>query len=117
MKSEGEKVIVHLQGQNGCMINFVGEINLGLEEESEILCDEDIEEMQYMCPMVKELKECIVNRIPVNEWPNCLKEFKRFADRFFVCMNVVYFIRKMKRENVMVPVMSLVGMIGLVKVE
>ena len=53
-------------------------------------------------------------------WKNtlnvCFEEFKILARKFFVWVNVLYFVRKLKSENVAVSVFSLVGMIRLVEV-
>ena len=42
-----------------------------------------------------------------------LTEFKMYASRFVVCMNIVYFVWEMKEGSVYVPVLLLVGAIGM----
>ena len=42
-----------------------------------------------------------------------LREFTRFANKFVVCMNVMYFLRKSREGEVYVPVFSLEGAVGM----
>ena len=44
---------------NECYENqFVGVVILDLEDEREVLSDDDIVDMQQMCPIIRELKQC-----------------------------------------------------------
>ena len=114
--NRGENVLVRLQHENVNMLNFVGLIEIGMNDKnrSELLNEEDIEEMQNACPVVRELRKCVLSRICVQEWPSLLRDLKSYADRLLMCEGLLYFKKKLKDENVWVPVMSLVGMIGLV---
>ena len=107
-----EKVIARMQASDVCAAGFVGLLKVGVGEE-ELLTIQDVEEMQEWCPMINRLKECILEGKLLNEWPTMLMEFKKYASRFVVCMDVVYFVREMKEGSVYVPVFSLVGTIGM----
>ena len=107
-----EKVIARMQAGDVCAAGFVGLLKVGVGEE-ELLTIQDVEEMQEWCPMIKKLRECILDCKLLYEWPGILTEFKRYATRFVVCMNVVYFVREMKEGSVCVPVFSLDGAISM----
>ena len=96
---KGEKVIAQMQAGDVCAAGFVGLSKVGMGEK-ELLMVQDVEEMQEWCPMINILRECIVDCKLLNEWPGILIKFKRYASRFIVCMNVVYFARDMKECSV-----------------
>ena len=97
-------------------MDFVGTLSLSLKENNDILSNDDILQMQDDYLIVSGLKKCVLERKSVNEWSESLTEFQRFAERFIVCKGMLYFARTLKGEDVLVPVMSLEGLIGLVKI-
>ena len=82
---KGTDVDFDLPSSDKCIIDFVGYMELGMNKECEVLNDEDIMEMQEECPVVSELKCCMLKRRPVARWHECLQEFRRFAERFCWC--------------------------------
>ena len=117
LKRNGLEMQLPLGSGRTNIVNFVGYISLSVTDDNEILSDDDLSEMQDDCPVLNELKRCVIERKLLNEWPECLSQFKRFAERFIMFKDLIYFVRKFKDgEEMYVPVMSLVGMIGLVKV-
>ena len=93
---------------------FVGVIELGIEGASEVLTDQDICDMQESCPLIRELKECVVNELPVRKWSDNLSEYSRYFRELVECAGVLYYCRKDQNgENMYVPAMSVVGVIGL----
>ena len=102
---------MRMQAGNVCAAGFVGLLKVGVREE-ELLTIQDVEEMEECCPMINMLRDYILDGVLLNEWPGMLKK-KRYASRFVVCMNIVYFVRGMKKGSVYVPFFSLVGTTGM----
>ena len=68
---------VELDLRAECVVNFVGLLSLSMENESEILNDDEIWDMQEESLEVSELKKCIIERIHVCEWPASLRGMLR----------------------------------------
>ena len=73
---KGTDVKVDLSSSDKCISDFVGYMELGMNEECEVLSDEDIIVMQEECPVVSE-------RRPVDTWHEYFRELRRFTERFF----------------------------------
>ena len=109
------RVISRMQREQGCMVRFVGVMNV-LVNETDLLTQEDIEEMQAVCPMIQRLSECVRLRIPVGDWDVMLRDFRKFSSRFVWCQGLLYFVRKWMGESMYVPVFSVFGTIGICKI-
>ena len=84
-------------------------------EESEVLSDQDISEIQDADPVICKVKDCILNKVTVRRWPRELAEYRRFIQSLVVCVDVLYYLRRERSgEVVRVPVLSYEGMVGLV---
>ena len=87
---------------------------MDLEDEREVLSDDDIMDMQQMCPFIRELKECVLSGCSISEWPQILDDYKRYAKKLIVCMGIIYFMSESGTGECMyVPVMSVGGVISL----
>src|SRR5678816_3631754 len=109
---KGNREVVRMQKGDVCVADFVGMVRVGVGDE-ELLSMRDIEVMQEECPMVCELRKCILSGKEVCRWDQMIEDFRVFAKRFVVCTNVVYYIRKVREEDLYVPVFSVIGTVGM----
>ena len=109
---KNDRVIVRLQGENVCMVRFVGIMDI-TNCKNELLSLEDIEEMQLGCSVVRILKWYIWSGIPAKNWDEWLDDFRRYAERFVICEGIVYFSREYFGELMYVPVFSVKGSVGM----
>ena len=134
---KNDMVIAQMQSDEFCLISFVGRVwvdeneTMSSEEVNEnecvlnenekflekndedLLSSEDIERMQQDCPIISQLRECIMNGVPVSEWRGLLMYFKRFANKFVISSGLIYFKREWMNEEMYVPVFSISGAIGV----
>ena len=112
---KGKKKIARLTKETGIMVgHFQGYIEVERRDDQEILCDDDVSDMQELCPILLLLKKYLMNQIGISEWPSVLGDFKRYASNLVVIMDTIYYSKNSKNgECCYVPVASLHGMIGL----
>ena len=92
---------------------FVGIVKAEKDRETEFVTDKEIYDMQSTDPEIKCLIWQVKRKIPVRNWPQNLKEYRKFANRFVMLNELLYFMKLSKNDCEYIPVVSLSGLIGL----
>ncbi len=113
MLKQGKMVVKLTHGKN--YPDFYGQIILEKTDNQEVLSDEDILEMQEMSFEIQTLKKNLKLKRIVDKWPEEIKDFKKYAEKFVIVFDTVYFFNggEEEAELSMIPVLPMTGIIGI----